>query len=100
MVTAESRAVDSLVRLGLTRIGPCDWVIMELGASHDDTAALIGAVSDDGDDVVVTWHRDVPLTTRYLTAEDALDDVTGWLAHHRGGTRPIPIPHFPPASLH
>ena len=56
----------------------------------------LAIVRDDGDDVVVTWHRDVPLATHYVTAEDALDDVVRWMAHQPGGTRPIPIPHFPP----
>jgi hypothetical protein len=100
MVTVESSTMGGLVRLGLMRTGPCDWVILDLAAPRSDARALVGAVSDDGDDVVVTWHRDVPLATRYLTAEDALDDISAWLANHRGGTRPIPIPHFPPASVH
>ncbi|GAA1973371.1 hypothetical protein [Microbacterium pumilum] len=95
MVTAES---DTILRWELQRIGPCDWVIHDLRHPPPDARDLLASVSDDGDEVVVTWHRDVPLATRYVTAEAARDDVVRWMSRQPGGTRPIPIAHFPPTA--
>ena len=100
MVTAETDAVGTDQRLGLKRIGPCDWVIADLALPRSDARSIFATVRDDDDDVIVTWRRDVPLATSYLTAQAALEDAVRWLAHPPSGTRPIPIAHFPPAPLH
>jgi hypothetical protein len=87
------------LRLELVRTGPCEWMIVEAG-NADGVTRSIADVLDDEDDVVVSWQGEVPLPTRYRTAEEALDDIMRWLDRTHGGTRPIPIPHFPPVALH
>jgi hypothetical protein len=82
--------------LELTRLGPCEWEIVDLRHPADDAWRSFGLVRDDEETVVVTWRPGVPLPTRYATAESALDDAMRWAEHHTGGTRPIPIPHFAP----
>ncbi len=91
-------AAGTDLRPSLQRTGPCDWRIVDLDDRFAQAPAELASIHDDGDDVVVSWHREIPLATRYVTAEAALDDVIRWLAQRHGGVRPVAIAHFPPPA--
>lgn len=82
--------------VALVRTGPCDWVIEDSTYAAADPRRRLARVHEQDTDVTVAWRHDIPLATRYLSAEAALEDVKRWLEHPPRGTRPIPIAHFPP----
>ena len=84
--------------LALRRVGPEDWVLQNRRFSSHDARHVVAALHETGrGDVDVVWLQPTALPTRYPNVADALDDFQR-LSLRGGGTRPIPIPHFPPLS--
>ena len=84
--------------LTLRRVGTLDWVLQNRRFSSRDARHVVAALHEmDGGDVEVLWLQPTPLPTRYPNVADATEDFRRWSNHRGGGTRPIPIPHFPPA---
>jgi len=96
MVMAERRTGGIAWAVALVRTGPDAWVIEDANYAAADARRQLARVREEDTDVVVEWRHDVPLAARYVSAEAALEDVKWWLEHPPRGTRPIPIPHFPP----
>ncbi|MCR2810988.1 MULTISPECIES: hypothetical protein [unclassified Microbacterium] len=84
-------------RFVLARVDARHWVIHDRrsGTASAGVAARL-SVSDDDDEVHVTWFSVTPLPIVYATPGDVLTSLEMWQSRPHGGTKPIPIPHFPP----
>lgn len=83
--------------LRLTRVDADHWVIQDHSFPPTDARHVVACVrEDDGVCVEVGWVQPIPLPLRYLTPADAVDDLIRWRAASEPGTKPVPIPHYPP----
>lgn len=88
---------DAHDRFELRHVGDVEWLIHDHNYSHDDARHVVAHLAPtDGDVVEVTWLQTTALPTQYATPRDVIDDLIRWKARTARGTRPIPIPHFPP----
>ena len=85
--------------LELVRIDAVHWLIHDYGFAPSDASHLVACVEECEDAFDVVWVRaGIPLPTRYLTAQDILEDFARWQQRARRDTRPLPIASFPPRS--
>lgn len=82
--------------LRLDAVGESAWLIRDPARAASDPRAVVGRIEQGEHDVEVVWLQPTPLPTRYLSPEDALEDVTRLRAIRPAHRRPIPIPTFPP----
>lgn len=85
-------------RFTLIEVSATDWAIHDLQYPENDHRRVICTIfATASTEVEVLWRRDLPLPPRYASAEDALEAVRRFEDTSRA-TRPIPIPHLPPAQ--
>ena len=72
------------------------WLIRDRNAT-DAAAPPIARLSlNDVEQVEVSWGVPLPLPVMFAKTQDALESLEEWAHRKPGGTKPIPIPHFPP----
>ncbi len=87
---------DTTIADGLTlvQISTNQWIIRD---GRRDQTGPDGAIARiwllDTDEYEVDWLREPALSTYYSSPADVLDDLHAWFRR----TKPIPIPHYPPA---
>lgn len=81
------------------RVTETDWIIQDTRFPIDDSRHVVAYVEATEHLFRVTWVLPLPLPTEYLRVEDVLDDLARRqeAAATGGSTRPVPIPHLPPA---
>lgn len=83
-------------RYVLRRITHSEWVINDLRYEPQDPRHVIACVYELAEtEVEVVWLRELPLSSRYGTPFDVLEDVERFQGVSRA-TRPVPIAHRPP----
>ena len=88
--------LDARPRFQSERINDLEWVVHDLAYDEGDSRRVIARIwQADPDEYEVTWVRDLPLNRWYHSIRAVLDDV---IALTPKGSRPIPIPHRPPAT--
>lgn len=87
-------------RFSLSRTDDAAWVIIDSSVASSDDYHVVAHVREEEEaGVTVTWMLPVPLLEVYLTPEAALDDLSLWNRRREGWSRPVPIPHLPPAKI-
>lgn len=88
---------DPYRRFALVEISQTDWAIHDLQYPENDHRRVVCTIFEDAPtEVEVLWRRDLPLALRYSSPDEVLDAVRRFQDTSRA-TRPIPIPHLPPA---
>ncbi|GAA3215981.1 hypothetical protein [Microbacterium terregens] len=87
-------------RFVLLRQDGQNWVIHDRESHRATTRVAARITVTEDDEVHVTWLAVTPLPVVYATPEDVLASLEMWQARPHGGTKPIPIPHFPPPTQH
>lgn len=93
-------ATPSPTALFTTRqVAETEWLVYDTRFPHDPRLVVAHVAMTD-DAVEVTWVRPLPLPTRYLTLQDAVNDVHRWQEAdiRHSSTRPTLIPHLPPVG--
>lgn len=83
-------------RFELRKVAEYEWLILDHRYEADDVRQPVGCVYQvDENEVEVVWMREIAAATRYMSANEVIEDVRH--LHDRSrSTRPIPIPHLPP----
>lgn len=81
------------------RVTETDWIVQDSRFPIDDSRHVVGYIEATEHFFRVTWVLPLPLPSEYLRVEDVIDDLARRQeARASGGsTRPVPIPHLPPA---
>ncbi|MET0781765.1 MAG: hypothetical protein ABWY26_13345 [Microbacterium sp.] len=85
-------------RYALQRVDGTRWVIRDANLPGYAARAVAHITVTEDDQVEVIWAAPLPLPVTFATLEDALESLEDWIHRQRGATKPIPIPHFPPAA--
>ncbi|MFS0892866.1 hypothetical protein [Microbacterium sp. 179-I 3D3 NHS] len=90
---------EAAQRFVLTQVSPDAWAIHDMHYPEGDHRRLVCRIYEHTPiEVEVLWMRDVPLAPRYTSVHEVLESVTHFQGAKRA-TRPIPIPHRPPATI-
>ena len=84
-------------RFALERVDPSTWVIRDAHATDATAPPIAHLTLNEFEQVEVTWGVPLPLPVTFANLQDAVDSLDEWAQRKRGATKPIPIPHFPPA---
>lgn len=85
-------------RFELRKITDTEWLILDHKYARDDARQTVACVYRlDESEVEVTWLRELPLASSYMSAFDVLEDVQRFHARERSRRRPLRTPR--PSSL-
>lgn len=87
-------------RIELTRVGEDCWRLCDGTLPHNDPRRIIALAENKDGHVSVLWSRDREGRDQFATFEQALKaaEDTIYDLESEDPERPIPIPHFPPAT--
>jgi len=85
----------------LRQLAQTEWVVLDRRVPGGDARCVIAHIRLDAEDdlVEVLWLQECARPTRYRSVDAVLDDLRVEEFRHRGGTRPIEIPHFSPPQV-
>jgi len=82
----------------LQRVDQSTWIIRDTGVSASDARSVVACITDTPlEGVDVLWLHPLGLPTHYATASAVMSDLIRHARRSSGTTRPVPIPHLPPA---
>ncbi|MCB1298894.1 MAG: hypothetical protein KDB08_07935 [Microthrixaceae bacterium] len=83
----------------LHRVNDTQWLIHHTDYPPTDPQHAVAFVEQiEGDLTTVVWLRGTPLPTQYPSPDAVLADLRVFSNQESRSTRPINIPHFPPAA--
>ena len=92
---------DASEPFSLRRISDGEWFIVDTRYPPADPRAVIARIErQDEASVRLVWTGSVALSTEYIDAETALEDLRDRTRRRARSTRPIPIPSFAPPARH
>jgi hypothetical protein len=85
-------------RFEAKQVNDLEWVVHDLTYDESDPRRVIAHIwQADLDEYEVTWVRGLALDRWYHSVHSVLEDVVARMPNR---TKPIPIPHRPPAGAH